>query len=637
MSGELSVRQTFTPHKRPRKQQALSDSSTVSCSLRITFLSSLSQRARLVLHTLPHLRWEQIVYRPLRVAQFRAYAAMPQLAARWHTLPAAAPAAAAGVSEIFRLVFARQFAHHTRPLGEYDEMFRDLRAGRFTFLNRTLTIAAPDWNQRYESHLWNYQLHYFNCVVPAARARRERSETDVWQFCQQQIESWMAQARIGVSDGWDAYPTSLRVVNWIYAYTLLNDCLPDEAFLQKWRTSIYQQLDFLSSHLELHLLANHLLENAKALVIGGLLFADDERGRKWLEEGERLLWREFAEQVLPDGGHYERSPMYHALALAGFLECFALLKAFRTKRGLAWSVPASEIVTRLRAMTRFLEAMTWPDGTLALFNDAANTEAARPLPIIEAAARIVGEETLFQPPVFPETGYYCWSSRRERIIVDAGPPSVDYNAAHAHCDLLSYELWLDGRPFITDSGVHGYGGDRFREYARSTRAHNTVMFDGQEQSELWGTFRLARRAELLGVEVSGDEQKWSFEGACQPYFDKRLIHRRRILRMSSGEWVIEDTMCEGRAARAASFIHLHPEVKAKRADHSFTVECQSGESTFIIEPFGATGVAIVSGSEAPTQGWYFPEFGVAQPAQTICFEYQLEEGHSFGYRISPVS
>ncbi|HWQ35561.1 MAG TPA: alginate lyase family protein [Blastocatellia bacterium] len=601
-------------------------------------MSSLSQRARLVLHTLPHLRWEQIVYRPLRVAQFRAYAAVPQLAARWHTLPEAAPETAAGVSETFRLVFARQFAHYTRPLSECDEMFRDLRAGRFTFLNRTLTIAAPDWNERYESHLWNYQLHYFNCVIPAARALRERGETDVWQFCQQHIESWIAQARIGVSDGWDAYPTSLRVVNWIYAYALLSDCLPDGAFLQKWRTSIYQQLDFLSSHLELHLLANHLLENAKALVIGGLLFADDERGREWLEEGERLLWREFDEQVLPDGGHYERSPMYHALALAGFLECFALLRAFRIKRGLAWTAPTAEIVRRLRAMTRFLEAMTWPDGTLALFNDAANTEEARPLPIIEAAARIVGEEPVFHQPVFPETGYYCWFSRdgSERIVVDAGPPSVDYNAAHAHCDLLSYELWLDGRPFIVDSGVHGYGGDRFREYARSTRAHNTVMFDGQEQSELWGTFRLARRAEMLGVEVSGEAQRWSFEGSCQPYFDRRLIHRRRILRMTNGEWIIEDTMREGRASRAESFIHLHPDISARRCSpDSLAIECQSGDAVFVVEPFGATGVEIVSGSEAPVQGWRFPEFGVAQPAPTICFTYQIEEGRSFGYRISP--
>lgn len=600
-------------------------------------MSTLGQRARLVLHTLPHLRWEQIVYRPLRVAQFRAYAAVPQLAARWHALPETAPEPAADIGELFRQIFDTQFAHLHRPPGEVQAQLEDLLADRFTFLNHTLTLPAPDWNERYVGHLWNYQLHYFSRTVAAARAQRAGRAAE-WQSCQQQIESWIAQARIGVSDGWDAYPTSLRVVNWIYAWTLLSEALPDRDFLRRWRTSIYQQLDFLSKHLELHLLANHLLENAKALVIGGLFFADDERGRQWLAEGEHLLWREFDEQVLSDGGHYERSPMYHALALAGFLECFALLRAFRMKRGVAWTMPTSEIVRRLRAMTRFLEAMTYPDGRLALFNDAANTEDARPLPLIEAAARIVGEDAVFHQPVFPETGYYCWFSRdgSERIIVDAGPPSVDYNAAHAHCDLLSYELWLAGRPFIVDSGVHGYGGDRFREYARSTRAHNTVMFDGQEQSELWGTFRLARRAAMLGVEVSGEAQQWSFEGACQPYFDRRLIHRRRILRMTNGEWVIEDTAREGRARRAESFIHLHPDISARRLKpDSLTIACQSGDAVFIIEPFGVTGVEIVSGAAAPVQGWRFPEFGVAQPAPTICFTYEVEEGRSFGYRIRP--
>lgn len=598
-------------------------------------MSLITRQARLVFHTLPHLRWEQLVYRPLRVAQFRAYAAMPQLAARWHALPDAPPPAD-GISDTIRQVFAQELAHLNRPLAESEKLFSELRAGRFTYLNHTLTISQPDWNERYVGHLWNYQLHYFKYLVPAARACYERGDVELWKLCQRHIEGWITEARIGVSDGWDAYPTSLRVVNWIYAYALVADSLPDRAFVERWRASIYQQLDFLSRHLELHLLANHLLENAKAMVIGGLFFADDAGGRKWLADGERLLWRELDEQALSDGGHYERSPMYHALALAAFLECFALLRAFRIRRGITWEVSSSAIMQRLRAMRRFLQAMTYPDGSLALFNDSANTEEAKPLPLIETARRIVGADADPSQPVFPETGYYCWFSAAgdERLIVDAGPPSVDYNAAHAHCDLMSYELWLAGRPFIVDSGVHGYGGDPFREYARSTRAHNTVVFDGREQSELWGTFRLARRAELLGVKVSSDEQTWNFAGTYQPYFNKRLIHERRFERFANGQWVIEDTLRQAEAERATSFIHLHPDVQARQRD-GCAIECRNGASKVIIEAFGAASVEIVAGALSPVQGWYFPEFGVACPSQTICFEYHVQPGLSFGYKISP--
>ncbi|MGE0132660.1 MAG: heparinase II/III family protein [Blastocatellales bacterium] len=579
-----------------------------------------------MLRTIRYLRWEQLAYRPLRVAQYRFYKALPRLASRWTDANRKAPEVAGETIRTFRAVFEKSFAHLNTPLEEYDQRLADLTERRFTFLNRTLTLDSIDWNRRYESHLWNYQLHYFNFAVPCARALVERGDEKIWRICQSLIESWIEQTRVGRSDGWDAYPVSLRVVNWIYAYALVADVCDDRRFLERWRMSICQQLDFLSGHLELHLLANHLLKNVKALTLGGLFFNQ----RKWLAKGERLLWREFDEQVLEDGGHYERSPMYHAQATADFLECYALLQAF------GHFSRKEEVEPKLRAMARFLDAMGYADGSLALFNDSANTEETRPRPIVESAARIIGRDEKPLPPAFPETGYYVWMSRdgAEKIIVDAGPVSVDYNTAHAHCDLLSYELWLDGKPFIVDSGVHGYGGDFYREYCRSTRAHNTVMFDGREQSEVWGTFRMARRAELTGVEVNSDEDAWSFSGAYQPFYDRRMTHERSIGRSADGDWIITDVAVGGSAARAQSFIHLHPRVSAKVVGgDSFAVECAAGSSVARIEPFGADAVEIIEAVKQPAQSWYFPDFGMAQAARTICFSYAVREGEAFGYRI----
>lgn len=529
-----------------------------------------------------------------------------------------------------RTVFENSFVHL------HSEVNRDkLRRQQFTFLNHTLTLPQIDWNRRYESHLWNYQFHYFHHTVGCARAFAQNGELAPMRQQQQWIESWMQEAKIGQSDGWDAYPLSLRVVHWIYAYVLIAEAYDEHAFLDRWRASLYQQLAFLYEHLEYHLLANHLLKNAKALVIGGLFFADDPRGRQWLATGERLLWRELEEQVLPDGGHYERSPMYHALCLADWLECFALLREFKAQRGIAWkAVSTTSIVARLQAMARFLAATSYADGTLALFNDAGNSEEARPLPLLEAAARILEVDVRSYPPAFPETGYYLWLApdAQERMIVDAGPPAVAYNLAHAHCDLLSYELRLDGQPFIVDSGVHGYGGDKYREYCRSTRAHNTVMFDGREQSEVWGTFRMGRTAGLLKVEVVGDKQSWDFRAAYRPYYDPSFVHERHLQRLANGEWRIEDRALHGKAERAQSFIHLHPGVSVKKND-DLSIECQHGARTIRLEPFAAEKVEVITGQDAPAQGWYFPDFGIAQPSPTICFEYAVQDGTPFGYSI----
>lgn len=583
-------------------------------------------------HTLRYLRCKQLLYRPWRMGQYWFYRHVPRLAARWHTPAATIPAVAAATAATFRRVFENFFAHLHAPLEQYDQRLIELRAGRFTFLNCTLELAPLDWNRRYESHLWNYQLHYFSYALCCARAFVERGDVEAMHVGRALIESWTQEARLGRSDGWDAYPVSLRVVNWIYAYALVAANYDDQSFLARWRTSIYGQLNFLSQHLEYHLLANHLLKNAKALVIGGLFFQHEA----WLRKGERLLWRELAEQVLGDGGHYERAPMYHAIALGDLLECFALLKAIR------WPInDEPKVAARLRAMAGFLEAMSYPDGTLARFNDSANNEEARPQPLLEAARQIVGYESGQSPAAFSQTGYYSWASRdgQEKIIVDAGEPSVSYNTAHAHCDLLSYELWLAGQPFIIDSGVHGYGGDRFREYCRSTRAHNTVMFDGQEQSEVWSTFRMARRAQLLGVDNIDSDQltTWNFRAAYRPYHDQQMIHERRIRRLTNGEWYFEDCVTQARIEQATSFIHLHPAVTARKQADGRTIECVVGARSFLIAPFARgtiTNVAIIIGAKAPPQGWYFPDFGIAQPSATVEINYQPDnQVQVFGYII----
>ncbi|MGH9842629.1 MAG: heparinase II/III family protein [Blastocatellia bacterium] len=580
----------------------------------------------LLWRTVRHLRWEQIVYRPVRAAQFRLYRAFPRLTAQWIVAGSDAPAVSNDRLAAIRRVCTNSLAHLNAPLEELEPRLLDLGEGRFRFVNRTKQIPRMDWNRRYENHLWNYHLHYFDFAVWCARALAERDDQWSWATCRRLIESWIEQARIGRSDGWDPYPISLHTVNWIYAYVLVSDVARDRAFLDRWRASLHRQLAFLDRHLEFQHLANHLLKNVKALVIGGLFFNQDA----WLQKGEQLLWRELDEQVLADGGHFERSPMYHAQALADFLECYALLRAFDR-------LPQIEAIeAKLRAMARFLAAMRYPDGRLAQFNDSANSKENDVALLLESAARIVGREPASTTQAFPETGYYVWSAtdESEKIVVDAGPPSVEYNAAHVHCDLLSYELWLSGRPFIINSGVHGYGGDQFREYARSTRAHNTVMFDGVEQSEVWGTHRMARRARLLTADWRTEGGEVRFRGSYRRY-DGALIHERRIRRNAGGDWFVTDCVRGGPVTRAISFIHLHPEVEAQIVNER-QILCRIGSWDVMIAPISETGprTELVKGGESPIQGWYFPDFGVAQPSVTIVFDFHCETGASFGYKIA---
>jgi len=563
---------------------------------------------RLLVRSLPYLRWEQIAYRPLRTFQFWQYRNFPFLTSRWK-LDGSGPRPS--TETLDTIVHVIDQMPHLNPVEDVcDLLCEGLSENRFTFLNEATTLDRIDWNSRYVSHLWNYHFHYFDFLLCCRSDARARAELE------RLVTSWIDEAKVGKSDGWDAYPISLRLVNWIYAFARMREHI-SRPFAAKWQAGIRVQAEFLSAHLEFQLLANHLVKNLKALIVAGLFLSRKDL----LEQGESLLWRELAEQVLEDGGHYERAPMYHAQVLADFVECYGLLKAFNRLN----ADQDALLSLKLRKMASFLQAMSYADGTLALFNDSANTAATRPRPILASVDAVVSHEET-RSVSFPHTGYFTWAApdSSEKIIVDAGPPAAEYNMAHAHCDMLSYELFLDGGPFVVDAGVHGYDGDPFREYCRSTRAHNTAVFEGKEQSEVWGTFRMARRARILEANAGGCNGGWKFEGRYAPYFDRDLVHSRRIERKENGDWIITDSVAKG-PVQAQSYVHLHPSVVVQKTGEN-RVECERDDHRSVIETFGCQQAEVI-------EDVYFPDFGVTQPSKTIVLKASVNAAQEFGYRI----
>lgn len=573
---------------------------------------SLLDRALLYARTLRELRWEQWVYRPVRRVQRR----LPiRLALR------AQPNAAERIRPLAAAVRAWPTIAPEPRMAKADEVL----AGTFRFLNHAETLPAIDWSGRHVSHLWSYNLHYFDYALDLAWAFRETRDARYRDRFAELAVGWIAGNPPGQGDGWEPYALSLRVVNWIYALLLFGDDLDADTRARIERSAMLQT-EFLSRRLELHILANHLQKNLKALVVSGLYFCGPS-AECWLREGMRLLRRELFEQVLPDGGHYERSPMYHAIALADFLEVISLCRA----AGLA--VPA-EVRERVGMMTGAFGVLCRADGNPHLFNDAAHGIAPERAWIDVLARRALGTgiPAPFGLLELTWSGYYGLydPARGERLLADCGEPGPRYQPGHAHCDLLSYELDLAGRPVVVDAGVCGYDGDPLREYVRSTRAHNTVSIGGREQSEIWGTFRLARRARVLSAEHTWRAGAYRFEGAYSPYHDRRAVHRRVIERVGA-VWTITDRVEGAAGASLQSFLHLHPDLRLENEGNAFVA--RTARLGVRIEPFGMDETVIARGAHDPPRGWHCPEFGVALPAATLEMRVRANDGRRFGYRL----
>jgi uncharacterized heparinase superfamily protein len=506
-----------------------------------------------------------------------------------------------------------------------------LDAGTIAFLNqaRPLRVDAIDWQAAAETKLWRYNLHYFDYllwpVYPAALKA-------------QLIDSWIAANPPTAGDGWEPYPLSLRVVNWIKAWTGTELAHPP----QRWLDSLATQLAWLERRLEYHLLANHLLKNGKALLFGGVFFTGEEAER-WRARGLEILLREADEQILADGGHYERSPMYHCIVLEDYLDVMNLLQAVP---GL---VPA-EAENRLRAAAsralRFLSDITAGDGRIPLFNDAAFGIVAEPAVLVAYGGRVVGAAvgaasgaigkegiapegaptiaaeaapTAGERIFLPDTGYYGYRQGGDSLIVDCGAVGPDYQPGHTHCDTLSYELCVAGQRVVVDAGTHSYGIDELRHQARRTSSHNTVQLDGREQSEIWGAFRVGRRARPLRATLSAwQDGRLLFSGSHDGYrhLPGHPRHERRIVMVATGRWEVHDLITGNPAGRhqALSCIHLDPQ---------FSIRPEK-QGVFVLKHAAADlalRLTVTCGSAATLKsGYHFPEFGCVQENNVICVE-----------------
>jgi uncharacterized heparinase superfamily protein len=431
-----------------------------------------------------------------------------------------------------------------------------LRPWVFRFLNEERDLAAMHgWDDPAVGKLWRYNLHYFDDLVAHDAASDGQPRGD-WH--REWLGRWVRENPPGAGSAWEPYPTSLRIVNWI-AWALAGHTLPPEAV-----QSLAVQARWLEGRLEHHLLGNHLWANAKALVFAGAFFDGPEAAR-WRARGLALLERERAEQVLPDGGHFERSPMYHAIVLADVLELIALDAAAPGALPPALVAAWRDSAPR---MLRWLAAMTHPDGEIALFNDAAFGIAPR-LESLARAAASLGIDAVAQAPLapvvdLPDSGYVRLQRGPAVMIADVGPVGPDHIPGHAHADTLSFELSLHGRRLIVDAGTSRYDVCAERLRQRGTAAHNTVQIDGADSSQVWSSFRVARRARPFGKTLAADGAALTLACAHDGYrhLPGRPVHRR-AWRLDAQRLCVADTV-EGRCREAVARTHFHPDAVVRQ-------------------------------------------------------------------------
>lgn len=539
-------------------------------------------------HTVRHLRGEQIAYRLYyRLAR-----------------PLVTRQALASITELSRRAWVRPWvAPLIAPRSHIDQ-------GVFEFLGeRGRVETAGDWSAVNKTKLWLYNLHYLddlNAVDADARPDQQG-----WL-----IQRWIDDNPPLAGHGWEPYPLSLRIGN------LVKWCARQTQVSPEWLVSIGRQAQALAVQEERHILANHLFANGKALTFAGAFFSGDQGGQ-WLKGGLRILDREISEQFLPDGGHFELSPMYHSTLLWDMCDLVNLAERSAIPELLERAAAWRGVIERGLA---WLESMCHPDGEISFFNDAAFGIAPqfRQIKAYAGALGCLESKGLTEAlsctsyTYLRDTGYIVvLPEQGGKALLDVAAVGPAYQPGHAHADTLGFELSLFGQRVLVNSGTSRYGEDTERLRQRSTAAHNTVEIDGEDSSEVWAGFRVARRARPSVPEIwreLGMEGK-ELRIRCAHDGYRRLpghpIHQRQWA-FAKGRLRMIDSL-SGQFRKAVCRFYLHPDVQVVG---NRELHLQSGHR-LLWSVFG--GMANVVSST-----WH-PQFGASVPSHCIEIPFESAE------------
>lgn len=478
-------------------------------------------------HTIKYLKWIQIRY---RIYYF--------LRKKWRQLSGYRLPVPNQIPEVRDIKLLESIGAETTWLG----------ANIFSFLNREKDFEKSiDWNFSSYGKLWTYNLNYFEFLH-----QQNMSKEEGLRLINEHIDSQEL-----IQDGLEPFPISLRSFNWIKF--LRKHEIVDE----KINRALYHQLLLLCDNLEYHLLGNHLLENGFALLHGGVYFNDASLRR----QAESILTSQLKEQILADGGHFERSPMYHQLMLFRVLDGVNLLQQHKKEK----EAPLLSLLRNTaERMMGWMQTMTLSNGEVPMFHDSAAGIAPTSVDLLAYGKRLG-----LVPNATPlkESGYRKFCNSEYELIADVEGIKADYIPGHAHSGLLGFVLQVNDQPFITDTGISTFEKNCRRQLERSTASHNTVQLGDHEQSEIWGGFRVARRAKGVVLEESSKELTATHDGYAR--FGGTHI---RSWHFDENSIQITDKTSGGKGNIWKAYFHFHPTINLKQ--HASTIKADLWNLTF---------------------------------------------------------
>jgi len=439
---------------------------------------------------------------------------------------------------------------------------------KFHFLNQSELLKIPFfWNNESWPRLWQFNLHYFDWArefldnfISNKNVGHEKLLLEIL------IDDWINSNPAFKGDGWHSYTISLRVRNWIYIFRFF-----PELINKKRIKSLWNQILWLYLNAELANGGNHLLENLITLLVATLQF-DGGKSKEIYDWSLDKIKSELDEQILDDGGHFERSASYHFLMLDRLVELGFIFQEIKNERPY-W------LVNKIVIMTNWAQKVYLKNKVVPSFNDSAFDICAdfnkilsfsysyiyktkykfQDLRLLFSRSVFKDQRIFIRPKVkkkspyitdLPDTGWTILRIEdRWALIFKNGISCPKYLPAHTHSDLLSFDLYYKSKPVIVEAGTSTYDDIHFRKFERSGSAHNIIQFSKVNSSyqksnwiepvDVWGKFRAARKAAIISRDYGYQKDKLWVNGSHDGFNSIGVNHKREIRINEIGPYILK--------------------------------------------------------------------------------------------------
>jgi uncharacterized heparinase superfamily protein len=303
--------------------------------------------------------------------------------------------------------------HDVRPVNT--QLGKAILSGRFTLAGARMSVqgSGDPWNRPSPSRAFAVELHRFNWL-PALMSQGDDGAKEAGRL----FSLWHKTFCRWTPFSWSEEILPRRLINIaIFAKRLIQ-------VSPQYTNEVAQCLSEQGRHLS-RLNNNPAWQGDKAvaLIILGCVLSG-KPGYTFLKQGQKLLPKALKRLVLNDGSHVSRSPQQGLNLLYDLL----LIEDAMNQRGLA---TPETLDTHVDQLSRFIRALSHPDGSLCAFQGAESLLPDEVLPaLVRNDVRPAATET---PAQLEEGRYHRLSGRSLIVIADAGDPRPDAYG-YAACD-----------------------------------------------------------------------------------------------------------------------------------------------------------------------------------------------------------